>query len=182
MRVCVCVFKRAILLLSFVLGLQAIDQNCTAMTQCYTCEPDPGGCYAIKDYNRLTSNTYVFITFPLDEEAVTGFFSETNPSHAPHPLAAPAHLFFLLLLVPPVSEYGDCSGYDKMKAELFARGPISCGIDATVNLEAYSGGVYSEPGDHINHVISVVGWGTSTDGNEYWIVRNSWGEPWGVRG
>merc|ERR1711879_331520 len=53
--------------------------------------------------------------------------------------------------------------------EIYARGPISCGVDATEEFEAYTGGVFSQPDKtRLNHEISVVGWGVTDDGEEYW--------------
>ncbi|EDQ84610.1 uncharacterized protein MONBRDRAFT_34651 [Monosiga brevicollis MX1] len=82
-----------------------------------------------------------------------------------------------------VAEFGNLVGVDQMKAEIYARGPIVAGIDATDKLEAYTHGIFSE--EKIlpvpNHEISIVGWGVE-DGTEYWVVRNSWGTYFGEEG
>lgn len=83
------------------------------------------------------------------------------------------------------SEYGSLNGPAAMKKEVFARGPISCGIYVTDKFEAYTGGIYSESTQYSfpNHAISVVGWGKDkTTQKEYWIVRNSWGTQFGLNG
>jgi hypothetical protein len=69
-----------------------------------------------------------------------------------------------------------------MMAEIFARGPIACGVDANP-IHTYQGGVFTNSSStSINHIISVVGWGVDGDGTKYWNVRNSWGEYWGEAG
>jgi len=85
-----------------------------------------------------------------------------------------------------VSDYYEVKGADQMKAELYANGPISCGIHATDNFELnYDGGIYTEDLGKfflLNHEISVVGYGVSESGEEFWIGRNSWGTYWGDYG
>ena len=74
-----------------------------------------------------------------------------------------------------------------MKAELQEHGPIACAIQATDDLEQkYTGGIfrsYTKKPIQLNHSIAVVGWGTDpTSGDQYWVVRNSWGTYWGEQG
>lgn len=81
-----------------------------------------------------------------------------------------------------IAEYGSVSGADEMAKEIHERGPLACGIDAA-SILSYTGGVSSLPGQGIDHVISVTGWGyDAASGKQYWNVRNSWGEYWGEMG
>ncbi|KAL3285481.1 hypothetical protein HHI36_000013 [Cryptolaemus montrouzieri] len=62
-------------------------------------------------------------------------------------------------------------------------GPISVGIDATNELQNYGSGILIDQtcGEQINHGVLVVGYG-SEGGNDYWIIKNSWGQNWGEQG
>jgi len=83
-----------------------------------------------------------------------------------------------------IAEYGEVVGARRMMAEIHTRGPIACGVDATY-LEEYQNGVLDAGKGpfQIDHIISVVGWGTDAEtGKKYWVVRNSWGEYWGELG
>eukprot|EP01047_Picozoa_sp_COSAG01_P057722 COSAG01_NODE_6708_length_3535_cov_3.606810_2_plen_215_part_00 len=81
-----------------------------------------------------------------------------------------------------IAEMGQVSGELEIKAEIAARGPVACGIDAT-QIEKYTGGVAPYKEGHIDHVISLAGWGFDMEsGEEYWLGRNSWGTYWGERG
>jgi cathepsin X len=88
-----------------------------------------------------------------------------------------------------VAEYGtyrDAADMDTIKAEIFARGPIATGVWGA-SLGDYAGGVFSDVDAPrtTTHAVSIVGWGTSdqeTGGEQYWIVRNSWGQYWGEMG
>ncbi|KAK7318815.1 hypothetical protein RJT34_03522 [Clitoria ternatea] len=63
--------------------------------------------------------------------------------------------------------------------------PVSTSIDAT-GLQFYAGGVYggekcSKDSKYTSLVVLIVGYG-SVGGEDYWIVKNSWGKEWGEKG
>jgi hypothetical protein len=63
-------------------------------------------------------------------------------------------------------------------------GPIAVSIDASrPSFHMYKSGIYVEPlcSKTSNHVVLVVGYG-SMQGQDYWILKNSWGPTWGMQG
>lgn len=64
-------------------------------------------------------------------------------------------------------------------------GPVAVAVNAMLpSFHLYRGGVYNDPKcnpNAINHAVLVVGYGTD-NGQDYWLVKNSWGASWGDGG
>ncbi|KAK6150002.1 hypothetical protein DH2020_017527 [Rehmannia glutinosa] len=65
-----------------------------------------------------------------------------------------------------------------------ANQPVSVSIDSSsLDSQFYSSGVLTGGcGTNVDHEVAVVGYGTTTDGIKYWLVKNSWGQNWGEDG
>jgi len=56
-------------------------------------------------------------------------------------------------------------------------------VEADTDFQFYSSGILNSKscGTHLDHAVTAVGYGNE-DGQEYYIVRNSWGASWGEDG
>jgi len=65
-----------------------------------------------------------------------------------------------------------------------AQGPVSVTVEADkMAFQGYTGGILNSAacGTNLDHAITAVGYGNK-DGQNYYIVRNSWGPTWGDQG
>ncbi|KAJ7992935.1 hypothetical protein DPEC_G00267230 [Dallia pectoralis] len=64
-------------------------------------------------------------------------------------------------------------------------GPVTIAVDADhPSFMFYSSGIYEEPScnpNNLSHAVLLVGYG-SDGGQDYWIIKNSWGTGWGEGG
>ena len=72
---------------------------------------------------------------------------------------------------------------NSIKKEIMTNGPVESAFTVYEDFMSYAGGVYKHTSGSMlgGHAIKIVGWGVE-DGQEYWLVQNSWGEDWGEKG
>ncbi|XP_049866955.1 cathepsin K-like [Pectinophora gossypiella] len=71
-----------------------------------------------------------------------------------------------------------------LKVALVNHGPLSVSVHVTSAFALYSGGVFYDfecNPMNLNHEITLVGYGEEY-GETFWIVKNSWGQDWGIDG
>ncbi|XP_063161978.1 dipeptidyl peptidase 1 [Candoia aspera] len=86
--------------------------------------------------------------------------------------------------------YGGCNEA-LMKLELVKHGPMAIAFEVYNDFMYYQGGIYHHTGlmdpfnpfELTNHAVLLVGYGScSHTGEQFWIVKNSWGTSWGEEG
>jgi len=75
------------------------------------------------------------------------------------------------------------SGVEKIKNELMTKGPLAVAFTVYEDFVAYKSGVYKHTTGQAlgGHAVEMIGWGNE-DGQDYWLVKNSWNEQWGDGG
>ncbi|MFF4322989.1 C1 family peptidase [Streptomyces sp. NPDC001568] len=78
------------------------------------------------------------------------------------------------------------SGDEEALRAAVARGPVRTKIDAShASFQLYNSDVYDEPlcsATQTDHWVTVVGYGTTLAGEDYWTVKNDYGTTWGELG
>jgi len=81
-----------------------------------------------------------------------------------------------------VSTFADVDASELAMMTALQEGPLAVAITAVDSLNYYKSGVYAgNCAGEVNHAVVVVGYG-SLRGQNYWVVRNSWGTGWGQGG
>ncbi|KAI3417861.1 Pept_C1 domain-containing protein [Psidium guajava] len=83
-----------------------------------------------------------------------------------------------------VSAYRVDSEPYNIMAEVYKNGPVEVSFTVYEDFAHYKSGVYKNvAGDVLGgHAVKLIGWGTTDDGEDYWLIANQWNRSWGDDG
>ncbi|KAB2032390.1 hypothetical protein ES319_D05G370000v1 [Gossypium barbadense] len=90
-----------------------------------------------------------------------------------------------------INEVATISGYqmvpkndEEALLKAVANQPVSVALEGYGrDFQLYDGGVFTgDCGNSLTHAVTIVGYGTSKKGLNYWLIKNSWGQRWGENG
>nr|GMC46669.1 ervatamin-B-like [Ipomoea batatas]GME13407.1 ervatamin-B-like [Ipomoea batatas] len=86
--------------------------------------------------------------------------------------------------VASISGFNEVEQGESALLQAVTNQPVSVGITiGSMEFQQYSTGVFNgDCGTGSHHAVTVVGYGTSQDGEKYWLIKNSWGTSWGEEG
>jgi len=100
--------------------------------------------------------------------------------------------FNLSLSVANFSKYTNIrprQSESQLEAAVATRPTVSVAMDASHrSFQLYSKGIYSDPAckkanSQLDHAVLAVGYGVdNATNNKYWLIKNSWGTNWGLKG
>jgi C1A family cysteine protease len=169
-----------------------------------------GGCYAFASAGAL-EGLYAIKNKQLTDISMqqiidcSGFFGNKGCDGG---LMTQTYGFTSMFGVEPLTNYGyaaeagDCkqnsdnvlfrnAGYEEVPQndslalkKAVAQQPVSVGIEASsLTVQLFKSGVLTGGcGTALDHAVLIVGYDVDKSGQEYWIVKNSWGPKWGLQG
>ncbi|KAL2557093.1 Cysteine proteinases superfamily protein [Forsythia ovata] len=83
-----------------------------------------------------------------------------------------------------VNAYRISSDPHSIMAEVYLNGPVEVAFTVYEDFAHYKSGVYKHvTGDEMGgHAVKLIGWGTTDDGEDYWLLANQWNRSWGDDG
>ncbi|KAJ8493183.1 hypothetical protein OPV22_014904 [Ensete ventricosum] len=83
-----------------------------------------------------------------------------------------------------VNAYRVNSDPSDIMTEVYTNGPVEVSFTVYEDFAHYKSGVYKHlTGDEIGgHAVKLIGWGTSDEGEDYWLLANQWNRGWGDDG